>query len=58
MVDEDVEIATMISILVKTSKGETVEISRKDLDLYINGGIKGFYYESEDGDLFIPFRNE
>ena len=55
---KDVEIAKIISIKVKTPDGSTVEISKEDLDLYLNSKAKGFYYESEDGDLFIPLTNE
>jgi hypothetical protein len=55
-----IEMAEIISIKVRTSSGDIVEIERKDLNLLLNDEIpySGFFYESESGDLLIDLEEE
>lgn len=52
---KNTQIATIISITVRTNDGQTLEISIKDLEFLGNNDIPfmGWYYESEDGNLLI-----
>ena len=52
------KLAKFQSIVVSTSKGETVEVNYQDLKLVFQNGQLCFYYESSDGDLLMPIARE
>lgn len=48
------KLAKFQSIVVKTSKGEMIEINYQDLKLIFQNGQLCFLYESANGDLLMP----
>jgi len=52
------KVANLLSITVKTSDGQTVDIRYKDLNLKVVGSQLCMIYESKDGELLMPIARQ